>query len=44
MDENKIKAADLAQLLGVSKSVVSEILHYKKGFSKEIIRKACRPF
>jgi HTH-type transcriptional regulator / antitoxin HigA len=39
MDENKLKAKDIAGLLGVNKSTVSEILHYRKGFSKEIIRK-----
>jgi HTH-type transcriptional regulator/antitoxin HigA len=44
MDENKIKAKALADLLGVSKSTVSEILHYRKGFSKEIIRKLAEKF
>ena len=38
MEENGLKAKDLVQILGVSKSLVSDILHYKKGFSKEIIR------
>ena len=44
MDENKIRAKTLAELLGVSKSTVSEILHYRKGFSKEIIRKLSELF
>jgi HTH-type transcriptional regulator/antitoxin HigA len=44
MDENKIKAKTLADLLGISKSTVSEILHYRKGFSKEIIRKLAERF
>ena len=44
MEENKIKSNQLADLLGVSKSVVSEILHYKKGLSKENIRKLAERF
>ena len=39
MGENKLKPKDLVDILGVSKSLVSEILNYKKGLSKEIIRK-----
>jgi len=39
MKDNKMKAGDLATLLDVSKGLVSDILNYKKGFSKEIIRK-----
>lgn len=39
MAENMMKAKDLAATLGFGKSVVSEILNCKKGFSKEIIRK-----
>jgi len=38
MKENKLKAKDLVNILGVSKGLVSDILHYKKGLSKEIIR------
>ena len=37
-NELDIKAKDLVTLLGISKSYVSEILNYKKGFSKSIIR------
>lgn len=44
MDENKMNAKTLAGILGVSKSTVSEILHYRKGFSKEIIRKLADRF
>jgi HTH-type transcriptional regulator/antitoxin HigA len=39
MEEHNIKPKDLVRLLGVSKGYVSEILHYKKGLSKEVIRK-----
>ena len=38
MDENNMKPKDLVILLNVSKGYVSEILHYKKGLSKEVIR------
>ncbi len=44
MDENKLKAKDIAALLGINRSTVSEILHYRKGFSKEIIRKLAERF
>lgn len=44
MIENKIKPVDLAALLGVSKGLVSDILHYKKGLSKDIIRKLAERF
>ncbi|MGN6419705.1 MAG: helix-turn-helix domain-containing protein [Pseudobacter sp.] len=39
MDMNNMKAADLAKELEVSKSLISDILHYRRGFSKEFIRK-----
>jgi HTH-type transcriptional regulator/antitoxin HigA len=39
MTENKLKADELAALLSVSKSLVSDILNYRRGLSKEIIRK-----
>jgi HTH-type transcriptional regulator/antitoxin HigA len=38
MTENKMKAIDLAKLLDVSTGLVSDMLNYKKGFSKETIR------
>ncbi len=37
--EHGIKAKDLVDVLGISKGYVSDILNYKKGLSKEIIRK-----
>ena len=44
MESNNMKAADLANLLGVSKGLVSDILNYKKGLSKAIIRKLSEAF
>jgi HTH-type transcriptional regulator/antitoxin HigA len=44
MDDHKMKAKDLVILLGVSKGYVSDILHYKKGLSKEVIRKLADRF
>jgi HTH-type transcriptional regulator/antitoxin HigA len=38
MEGNKLKAKDLVAILGISKGLVSDILNYKKGLSKEIIR------
>ena len=38
MNSHNIKAKDLVTLLGISKSYVSEILNYKKGLSKSVIR------
>ncbi len=38
MEEKNLKAKDLAEILHVSKGLVSDILNYKKGLSKEIIR------
>ena len=38
MKEHKMKAVDLANLLDVSEGLVSDILNYKKGLSKETIR------
>jgi len=39
MSDHKMKASDLVELLGISKGYVSDILNYKKGLSKEVIRK-----
>ena len=39
MEDYKLKPKDLVEILGVSKGYVSEILHYKKGLSKDVIRK-----
>ena len=44
MKENKLKAVDLARELGVSKSLVSDILHYRRGLSRDIIRKLANRF
>ena len=38
MKSHNIKAKDLVTILGISKSYVSEILNYKKGLSKLVIR------
>jgi len=38
MKEHKMKAVDLARLLQVSEGLVSDMLHYKKGLSKDSIR------
>jgi len=38
MKENKMKAVDVAKLLQVSEGLVSDILNYKKGLSKDTIR------
>lgn len=37
MEEHKMKAKDIATLLDVSKGLVSDIMHYKKGISKGAI-------
>ena len=44
MAEHKMKPKDLVALLEVSKSYVSEILNYKKGLSKDVIRKLSARF
>ena len=38
MEEHNLRAKDMAGILDVSKGLVSDILNYKKGLSKEIIR------
>ena len=38
MNNPSMKAVDLASLLGVSEGLVSDMLNYKKGLSKETIR------
>ena len=38
MTENSLKAKDLADILHVSKRLISDILNYKKGLSKDNIR------
>ena len=44
MGEHKWRAKDMAEFLGVSKGYVSDILNYKKGLSKEVIRKLASRF
>lgn len=44
MADHKMKPKDLVELLRVSKGYVSEILHYKKGLSKEVIRALAQHF
>ena len=44
MHDRELKAKDLVRILGVSKGLVSDILHYKKGLSKEIIRALAQEF
>lgn len=39
LKNHKLKAKDLVDILGISKGYVSDILNYKKGLSKEVIRK-----
>jgi HTH-type transcriptional regulator / antitoxin HigA len=44
MKQNKMKAIDLSVELSVSKSLVSDILHYRRGLSRDIIRKLSARF
>jgi HTH-type transcriptional regulator/antitoxin HigA len=44
MKGNKLKAVDLAAELEISKSLVSDILHYRRGLSREVIRKLASRF
>ena len=39
MEENRLRSVDMAELLGVSKSLFSDIMNYRRGLSKEVIRK-----
>lgn len=39
MKENALKSKNLVEILGISKGYVSDILNYKKGLSKDVIRK-----
>lgn len=38
MDDNNLKSKDMAELLKISKGHFSDILSYKKGLSKNVIR------
>jgi HTH-type transcriptional regulator/antitoxin HigA len=44
MDDHKMKAKDLVDMLDISKGYVSDILNYKKGLSKDVIRKLAEKF
>jgi len=44
MTDHKLSATGLAALLQVSKGYVSDILNYKKGLSKDVIRKLADHF
>jgi len=44
MEDHALKAGDLAGILGIGKSHVSEILNYRKGLSKVVIRKLSSHF
>jgi len=44
MTEHHLKPQQLVALLAVSKGYVSDILNYKKGLSKEVIRKLATHF
>jgi HTH-type transcriptional regulator/antitoxin HigA len=44
MADHGLKAKDLADWLGMSKGYISDMLHYKKGLSKEVIRKLAERF
>ena len=44
LEENNMKAKELAEILELSKGTVSKILNYQKGFSKATIRKLARHF
>jgi HTH-type transcriptional regulator/antitoxin HigA len=44
MNDHSLKAADLVMILGISKGYVSDILNYKKGLSKAVIRKLAGHF
>ena len=44
MDDFKMKSVDMANLLSVSPSLISDVLNYRRGFSKEMIRKLSERF
>ncbi|MGV3508240.1 MAG: helix-turn-helix domain-containing protein [Sphingobacteriaceae bacterium] len=44
MEDHHMKPQDLTTILGISKGYVSDILNYKKGLSKEVIRKLAEYF
>ena len=44
IEEHHMKAKDLVDILDISKGYVSDILNYKKGLSKDVIRKLSEHF
>lgn len=44
MDEHKMKAKDLLEVLSLSKGTISKILNYQTGLSKDTIRKLSERF
>jgi len=44
MEENNLKSVDMAALLGISKSLFSDIINYRRGLSKDVIRKLSERF
>lgn len=44
MEEHELKAKDLVNIVGKSKGYISDILHYKKGLSKDVIRSLSKYF
>jgi len=44
MQDQHLKPQDISGILGISKGYVSDILNYKKGLSKEVIRKLADQF
>lgn len=44
MERNKMKPVDLARLLGISKSLMSDIFNYRRGLSKAMVRKLAERF
>jgi HTH-type transcriptional regulator/antitoxin HigA len=44
MHDNHLKPQHLTNVLGISKGYISDILNYKKGLSKEVIRKLADHF
>lgn len=44
LEEHSMKSKDLVGILDISKGYVSDILNYKKGLSKDVIRKLSQHF
>lgn len=44
MDDQGLNQSDLAEISGVGKSYISEILNYKKRMSKKVIRNLANHF